>query len=293
MTIAALALTIAADVLAQTPVIHLNGDSATSCVDANAVTEAIDAVGGIDPAEHVRISLTQVDDKSYELGLDIALIGAARLERTTPLRAVECADVPELVAVLLMSMRREAAEATKTVKAAAIVIDKPVRNAWRPAPRLREAEVLDAGWSPCHGPPSAGPLSLNGGIGIATTGPRAQLDAGYDINDRLTITLESDMSSFGGGVHAGVAWRTHIEGGEVSVRGLLGGGLGLPLTLQHGPFGVGYTNNPAGFVAPIVAARGRIGWVFGELGATWRFGSDVLPGAYATIGVALLAPQSR
>src|SRR5688572_17667898 len=131
------------------------------CVDAAHVSRALDAIGGLDPAEQVRVTVTPKDENNLDLEIFIATIGAPTLTRTTPLRAVECKDVPDLVVVLVTSMRRERSEAIEKEK------KKFVSDTWRPAPaprRVARPRVEDVpvytteAWGPCSGPPSLGAL---------------------------------------------------------------------------------------------------------------------------------------
>src|SRR4051812_33752350 len=97
-------------VLAVFAVNSIDVQSPTSCLNGADVMVAVDAVGGLDTAESVRVVVEQADKGSgidpLVLSIDIELVNAPPLHRVAPLREIECNDVPDLVAVLVANQRR-------------------------------------------------------------------------------------------------------------------------------------------------------------------------------------------
>jgi hypothetical protein len=267
----------------------------SQCVDEAKLKAALDDVGGIEPAEEVRVSATQLSDSDYELDIFIALIGVPPLSRKTPLRAVECKDVPDLVAVLVMTMRRER-------EAKAVVVAKtPERinvDTWRPAPQprrhsstmgVRQADVSEAS-SLCTGPPTLGNFSLGISAGYEPSAiVRGQLDASYVLGRNVSLVGVVDGSRWGVGAHLGLGWKFSLEGAEISPRVLLGLGAGVAVARR------GVTIHEYGattsYISPIVALRARLGWFFVETGGIWHIIRDPFPGIYLSGGMALFAPS--
>ena len=246
------------------------------CVDANAVGAAVDAVGGIDIAEAVAIRVTPTDD-GYALVVDIALADAAPLHREVALRPRECADVADLVALLVKNQRRARTEAPAARSPRPREAPRAMDPRTRPADYARQRAAV--GWGLCEGPTTCGGLRMGVSAGVSLpTGNRLALDAGWDIDERWTGIAAAEAFVTRGGLAAGVAWRTRVDVLEMSARGLLGAGGGI------GDYGAGY------YVSPTVAVRARVGYVFAELGTFWPLPMDRQPGAYLVVGMAPVGP---
>lgn len=280
------------------------------CLDAVELAAAIEEVGGIDVAESVAVTITPVMD-SYALVVDIALIDAPSVHREVPLRPRECADVADLVAVLLQGQRRAALEArlrpppamTLPLPREALPADDPRR---KPADFARNRDVTFP--NPCEGPLPCG--GFRGGVsfaGAVPLGARMAVDIGYDVSPEGTAIVVVDGYERSGSRRAagslGIAWRKKIGVLELSGRGLFGAGAGSAAEKSGAPSAVACVvdkessavrtvseGHSAVFIQPTVAVRSRIGYVFAEAGASWAVGLDELPGAYLAIGVSLFGP---
>lgn len=289
----------------------LEVDGPAGCLDPTEIANALDAVGGIDVAELVAVRATPVLDE-YALVIDIALIRTAPLHREVPLRPRECADVADLVGVLVAGQRRAALEArlrpSKEDSTASDVPSASPKPAAPPAPDPRVSPILGerrlvTGWTPCDGPVDCGGFRLNLGLGPALPfGGRAAIDTGYDVSPSLSVVAVAEAIEVArvgarASVSGGLAWRTHIDVLELSVRGALGGGSGTRRTTQVAteavcddgstPKGPATSARETFFLAPSAAVRGRIGYLFIEAGTFFHIGLDELPGGHLAVGVAL------
>jgi hypothetical protein len=271
------ALLFAIGLASSTPLVR----GADDCVDVDALSRALDDVGGIDAAERVTLAVVARDDGGYELDIELLLIGVPRFTRTTALRPVECKDVPELVALLVATLRREHANAPSP--------SPPPIDAWRPAPERRRRLAADSTtaevegcFTSCLQPPELGPFSLSAAMGgDLWSGLRLQADVGIEVTPQLALLIVADASRLGSAAHFGAAWRTVVEELDLSARAALGGGVAPGL------------HRPSPYLSPVLSARARWGWLFVEAGTSWQLGVAPWPGAYAQAGIALVAPRGR
>lgn len=172
-----------------------------------------------------------------------------------------------------------------------------------------EARAYEPDFSACEGPMACAGLRVGVGVGAAYPfGGRGALDTGWDLTPNVTaIGLVDAMagSDTRAGANVGLAYRTTIEDVvEFSVRGLIGGGGGTrtitPTGLEDAQCVPDDSGNPVPqietlkgstvltnwYVAPTVAVRGRVGYVFAEVGTTWHLNLDDAPAAYVAIGFA-------
>lgn len=245
------------------------------CVDPVEVSAALDEIGGIDIAETVRVEVTPRLDE-YALVVDIALAQAAPLHREVPLRPRECADVADLVAVLVQSQRRAALEARLlAAENEANNVDEDGKPATgvpppKPAlpamdPRTRGAQFPGTapmsygdGWSPCDGPAQCGGFRFGLSMGLAYPfGGRGAIDTGWDVTPNITaIALVDTMGSnevVRIGAAGGLAYRLKVaDVVELSLRGLLGGGGGSAAIASQGTEDVQCVPDGNGNVVPQV-----------------------------------------
>jgi hypothetical protein len=154
-------------------------------------------------------------------------------------------------------------------------------------------------WSPCDGPVPCGGFRLGLSLGGAfPTGARFAVDSGWDLTPAVTAVVVGEaFTATRLGVAGGAAWRTSIDRTfELSLRGLVGGGIGTrsisdkpllePEECVADENGQLPSAIPTWFVSPTIAVRGRIGYVFVEVGTYWHLNIDALPAGYFAIGVA-------
>ncbi|MDP2343940.1 MAG: hypothetical protein Q8O67_23485 [Deltaproteobacteria bacterium] len=276
------------------------------CVDPVEVAAALEEIGGVDVAERVAVTVTPRLDE-YALVVDVALLQSAPLHREVSLRPRECADVADLVAVLVQGQRRAALEARLLAAPEPAVVVEVAKKSARPGidPRVRpnDQQLREPHWSPCDGPIPCGGFRLGLAMGGAfPTGARFGLDTGWDVSrDVSAIAVGEVFSGLGTtrmGAGGGAAWRATIDKTfELSLRGLVGGGIGTtsikdvpiaePVECVVDETGQARTKDQVTwFVGPTLAARGRIGYVFVEVGTYWHVNIDAFPGAYFAIGIA-------
>lgn len=253
--------------------------SAPGCVDLETVVAAVDAVGGVDVIENVRVVVEDDAAGGARLRIDLELIGVSPLHREAPLLPVECADVADLTAFLVKS-QREQAGATRALSTAPAPDPQPPR-AQRAPPRdgRRHSEA----WGVCDGPPTCGGgvrSSASFGFGMPTIS-RFALDIGFDLDEHLTPTATLEYGAAGRAVLYGGLMARALLGDvvEVSARGSVGVGGGLP-----------YIGGPTWTVAPQAALRARVGYVFVDVGGVWHLNLDPTPGAFVAVGVAMTGP---
>lgn len=305
----------------------LEVDGPPGCLDPVEIGNAIAEVGGIDVAETVAVRAVPILDE-YTLVVDIALIRSAPLHREVPLRPRECADVADLVGVLVAGQRRAGLEARlrgdgddgensgeNSGEGQSVASVTPAPQAGPPAPDRRLPQLdgerrLVTGWTPCDGPPDCGGFRLNVGLGVTLPlAVRLAADTGYDISPSLGVVALAEVMGSGGvsraALSGGLDWRTRIDGLELSARAALGGGLGPPRAASAAipaeaicddgstpkvPDALAEVNGTF-FLAPSAAVRGRLGYLFVEAGTFFHLGIDDLPGGYLTVGLALLDDQ--
>ncbi len=289
------------------------------CVDPLEVATALDQIGGIDVAEVVRVQVTPRLDE-YALVVDIALAQAEPQHREVPLRPRECGDVADLVAVLVQNQRRAALQARLAAAPESDVAGEEGASSPTAAPSATDPSTqgsADPGTattphdrSPCDVPGKCADFRLGLALGGSyPLGGRGGVDLASDLTPDVTAIAVAE--AYGGiesrmGVAAGMAWRTHVaDVAEVSLRGLLGAGVGTTTVAAQGLEHVecvpdasdngaprlkprtGTTVDTRWYVAPTVAVRGRVGFVLAEAGVTWHLNVDVTPAVYLSIGVAL------
>ena len=266
-----------------------------TCVDAAAVGAAVDAVGGVDVAERVTLAVAPVQgiggQALHAVTIDIALIGAEPLHRELSIRPLECADLPDLVAVLVRQQRAAA-------RAAPAVRLPPVEPRRHTAFDDRASDDRNlVAWGPCDGPPDcagppltliAGPLTVvdlgdHGGVGL---GPHIVGDATLSGDPGLVMggQIYTARTTAAAAAIIGAAFGHAIGGGQVSVRTTIGGGVRASFDGGGPPVGV------LPVLVPGVAGRFTFGWLALEAGALVEvpLGSLPIVGLHAGIGLSAL-----
>jgi hypothetical protein len=241
---------------------------APGCVERDAVVVAVDAVGGIDVVEHVRVLVERDAGDDAHLVIELELIGAPPLHREAPLLPVECADVADLTAFLVQQQREQARHTPPRQ------LPAPERPRLRAARQTYLREVQSCGscerpaWENCGG------LRLSASIGALAMPDgyaRFAFDVGYSINEHVAPVLTFETTGTGPlGLTAALQARAQLAIVEASVR------VGLRATVAPLTFG------------PQAAVRARVGYGFVDVGGLLRVGTDGWsPGGFVAVGIAL------
>jgi hypothetical protein len=237
---------------------------APGCVERDAVVEAVDAVGGIDVVEQVRVLVERTADNDARLVIELELIGSPPLHREAPLLPVECADVADLTAFLVQQQREHA----RALPAPEAPVRERISSFERPPPRVREVESC---FGTCDDP-FRGRLQTSISIGAALPASlRLAVDVGIDVDDHFTPTFSLYASSTDGiGFSPGLQARLRLDAVELSIRG-----------------GLGVTIGAATGVGPQAVLRARVGYGFLDVGGTVSLGlREVKPSAFVAVGLA-------